>query len=82
MVRSTMHGILESRAHRGAARRGRVLSDDFFGKHYGPAGEKNRTPPTPESAHVVPSALRFHLELRGPILELGGSKNFRSVLDS
>ena len=43
------HGILESRAHRGAERRGRVLSDDLFGKHYGPAGEKNRTPPTRES---------------------------------
>ena len=39
------HGILESRAHRGAERRGRVLSDDFFGKHYGPVGEKNPDPP-------------------------------------
>ena len=82
MVPSTMHGILGSRAHRGAARRGRVPSDDFFGKLYGPAGEKNRTPPTRESAHVVQDNFRFHLVPLGPIPELGGSKNSRSVLDS
>ena len=82
MVPSTMHGILGSRAHRAAARRGRVLSDDFFGKHYGPAGEKNRTPPTRESAHVVAFPVAIQVQLRGPIPELGGSKNSRSVLDS
>ena len=86
MVPSTMHGILGSRAHRGAARRGRVPSDDFFGKHYGPAGEQNPTPPTRESADVVLNLVQrtfpFHLVLRGPIFELGGSNNSRSVLDS
>ena len=76
MVPSTIHGILETRAHRGAARRGRVLSDDLFGKLYGPAGEKNRNPPTRESAHVVPSQFPFPVVLRGPIPELGGVKKF------
>ena len=78
------HGPIE-RAHRSAARRGRVLSDDLFGKHYGRAGEqnpKNPTPPTRESAHVVAFPLAIQVQLRGPIFELGGSKNSRSVLDS
>ena len=78
--------ILASRAHRGAARRGRVPSDDFFGKHYGPAGEQNPTPPTRESADVVLVQRTFPFPLvlliRGPIFELGGSNNSRGVLDS
>ena len=83
------HGILETRAHRSVARRGRVLSDDFFGKHYGRAGEqnpKNPTPPTRESPRAIVNLVALppdiQVQLHVPIPELGGSKNSRSVLDS
>ena len=82
MVPSTMHGILGSRAHRAAARRGRVPSDDFLGKHYGPAGEQNPAPPTRESGSYKQDRSEFCLVCMIPIPELEGSKNSRSVLDS
>ena len=67
------------RARRGAARR---RPSGFRSKGYAPVGEKNRTPPTRESADVVLEGIEFHLVLHGPIGELGGSKNSCSILDS
>ena len=72
MVPSAMHGILQSRAHRTAARRGGVLSDDFFGKDYRPAGEPNPTPPVGESAHVVLIPQPILLELTWADFRVGG----------
>ena len=70
MVPSAVHGILESRAHRIAARRGRVLSDGTSPPGYCPRWGQKPTPPTRKSGTWVVIPLAIDLQPTWPIFEL------------